>query len=205
MLFLNVIAATIDSLLRLLWITKKSALHITRKWQKTIALNKTHNRYGNKHKLAIQHDPSLLRKTRQKRLREEGSTVVRSLHGKENFENRLWDILNILPHCLKTVEATPLKTVYVKTTIESVNNQILHVLALLHAMDERASYSTVPSTDHPKFKKYKWLRKSVSLFFRQTVICRNITTIDISTQSQFYFPSTKKELFLSFPYRHKWT
>lgn len=39
-------------------------------------------------------------------------------------------------------------------------------------MDERASYSTVTSTDHPKFKKYKWLRKSVSLFFRQTVICQ---------------------------------
>ena len=86
------------------------------------------------------------------------------------------------------------------------NDQIFAcVLALLHAMDERASYSTVPSTDHPKFKKYKWFRKSVSLFFRQTVICRNITTINISTQSQFYFPSTKKELFLSFHYRHKWT
>lgn len=62
MLFLNAIVATIDSSLRLLWITKKSALHITRIWQKIIALNKTHNRYGNKHKLAIQHDPSLLRK-----------------------------------------------------------------------------------------------------------------------------------------------
>lgn len=47
-----------------------------------------------------------------------------SLHGKENFENRLLDILNILLHCLKTVEANPLKTVYAKTTIESVNDQI---------------------------------------------------------------------------------
>lgn len=73
------------------------------KMTENFALNKTHNRYGNKHKLAIQHEPSLLRKTRQKRLREEGSTVVMSLHGKENFENRLSDILNILLHCFETV------------------------------------------------------------------------------------------------------